>query len=60
MGKTLLTGATGFIGSQLARALVERGDDLRVAVRGDRKRPVELDVEKVRCDILDRRSVRER
>jgi len=58
MAKTLLTGATGFIGSQLGRALLERGDDLRVAVRGDGKRAIELDAEQVRCDILDRRSVR--
>ena len=58
MGKTLLTGATGFIGSHLARALLERGDDLRVAVRGDRKRQIDLDAEQVRCDVLDRRAVR--
>jgi nucleoside-diphosphate-sugar epimerase len=58
MAKTLLTGATGFIGSELGRALLERGDDLRVAVRGDGKRAIELDAEQVRCDILDRRSVR--
>ena len=58
MGKTLLTGATGFIGSHVARALLERGDDLRVAVRGDRKRQLDLDAEQVRCDVLDRRAVR--
>ena len=58
MGKTLLTGATGFIGSHLARALLERGDDLRVAVRGDRKREMDLDAEQVKCDVLDRRAVR--
>ena len=58
MGKTLLTGATGFIGSHVARALLERGDDLRVAVRGDRNRQLDLDAEQVRCDVLDRRAVR--
>jgi dihydroflavonol-4-reductase len=58
--KTLLTGATGFIGSHLARSLVERGDDLRVTVR--ERSPVEvlegIDCEQVRCDVTDRRSVR--
>jgi dihydroflavonol-4-reductase len=58
MAKTLITGATGFIGSHVARALLERGDDLRLAVRGDKKREVDVDAEQVRCDILDRRSVR--
>ena len=33
MGKTLVTGATGFIGSHLARALAERGDELRILAR---------------------------
>ena len=60
MPKTLLTGATGFIGSHLARALVERGDDLRVTVR--ERSPVEVldgvECERVRCDVTDRRSVR--
>ena len=59
MAKTLLTGATGFIGAHLAHALLERGDDLRVAVRGtSAKRTVDLDAEQVKCDVLDRRSVR--
>ena len=60
MTKTLLTGATGFIGSSLARRLAERGDDLRLAVReSSDTRPIDdLDVEQVRCDVLDRRAVR--
>ena len=60
MPKTLLTGATGFIGAHLARALVERGDALRVTVRdgSDTSEIDHLDLEKVRCDVLDRRSVR--
>jgi dihydroflavonol-4-reductase len=60
LGKTLLTGATGFIGSHVARALTARGDDLRVTVR-DRS-PLELldglECEQVRCDVRDRRAVR--
>jgi len=58
--KTLLTGATGFIGSALARGLAERGDDLRVAVRdsSDTRAIDDLDVEQVRCDVLDRKAVR--
>jgi dihydroflavonol-4-reductase len=60
MGRTLVTGATGFVGSHVARLLVERGDDVRLAVRGgallDNVR--DLDAERVTCDVLDRRSVR--
>ena len=60
MAKTLLTGATGFIGSHLARALARRGDELRVTVREDS--PLELlegiDCERVTCDVLDRSAVR--
>jgi dihydroflavonol-4-reductase len=31
--KTLLTGATGFVGSHLLRQLIERGEEVRVTVR---------------------------
>jgi dihydroflavonol-4-reductase len=31
--KTLVTGATGFLGSHVARALAGRGEDVRVLVR---------------------------
>jgi dihydroflavonol-4-reductase len=57
---TLLTGATGFIGSHLARLLVQRGDELRVLVRKRSKTGplVELEVEQVEGDMLDRRAVR--
>jgi dihydroflavonol-4-reductase len=58
--KTLVTGATGFIGSHLARLLAERGDELKLTVREDS--PVEqldgIDHETVKCDLLDRRAVR--
>ena len=60
MAKTLLTGATGFIGGHLARALVERGDDLRITLRegSDTSEIDDLDLEQVKCDVLDRRAVR--
>ena len=60
MPKTLVTGATGFLGSHVARALAERGDDLRVTTR-KRSRPDALEgmeCEQVSCDLLDRRAVR--
>ncbi len=57
---TLVTGATGLLGSHVTRRLVERGDEVRALVRA--RSPLEaldgLEVEFVRGDILDRRSVR--
>jgi dihydroflavonol-4-reductase len=60
VGTTLLTGGTGLIGSHVARALVRRGDELRIAVRPtSRLENLEgLDYRAVRCDVLDRRAVR--
>jgi dihydroflavonol-4-reductase len=56
--RTLVTGATGFIGSHVTRLLLARGDEVRALVRGD-ARPAGLEeVETQRGDILDRRSVR--
>ena len=54
---TVVTGATGFIGSAVTRALLRRGDDVRAAVR-DPGRARLLGCDAVRCDVLDRRSVR--
>jgi dihydroflavonol-4-reductase len=60
VARTLLTGATGFIGSHVARLLLARGDEVRALVRpGSRLGSLDqLEVETARGDILDRRSVR--
>src|SRR3954469_19271015 len=60
VAKTLVTGATGLVGSHVAPALVERGDDVRVTVRESSRRGgiADLDVERVTADVLDRRQVR--
>jgi dihydroflavonol-4-reductase len=60
MSKTLITGATGFIGSHLARVLGAAGDELRLLIRtgssADHLAAIEFD----RCngDVTDRRAVR--
>jgi len=53
--KTLVTGATGFIGSALARALLARGFELRLLVRdgSDRQNIIDLDAEVVIGDLRD-------
>ena len=60
MPKTLVTGGAGFIGSHVARALAERGDELRLTVRESTKQDnlAGLEHETVKCDLLDRRQVR--
>ncbi|HTE61514.1 MAG TPA: NAD-dependent epimerase/dehydratase family protein [Solirubrobacteraceae bacterium] len=60
MGKTLVTGATGFVGSHVARALVERGDDVRVAVRASSSREAiaGLDVDVSVAQLGDRAALR--
>jgi dihydroflavonol-4-reductase len=57
---TLVTGATGFLGSHIARLLVERGDDVRVTVRRDSDlRALEgVELSTVRADVLERRAMR--
>jgi dihydroflavonol-4-reductase len=60
MPKTLVTGGAGFIGSHVARALADRGDDLRLTIRDSTKQDnlAGLEYEAVKCDLLDRRQVR--
>jgi dihydroflavonol-4-reductase len=60
LARTLITGATGFIGSYVLPSLVERGDDVRALVRGaDPPEPFRaLAVEPAHGNILDRRSIR--
>lgn len=58
--KTCVTGATGFLGAHVVRALVVRGDDVRVTYRDRRRlsRLAGLDFEPVRADILDAQAMR--
>lgn len=60
MGKTLVTGGTGFIGSHLTRVLARRGDELRLLIRrrSDDSLLSGIDFERVNGDITDRRAVR--
>jgi dihydroflavonol-4-reductase len=60
LSRTLVTGATGFVGSRVARLLIERGDEVHALVRASaRSRTLSgLDLTPVTGDILDRRSIR--
>jgi dihydroflavonol-4-reductase len=60
LATVLVTGATGFIGSHVARLLARRGDEVVLAVEGDSNDAAieDLDVKRVKCDVRDRRAVR--
>jgi dihydroflavonol-4-reductase len=53
----VVTGATGHIGANLVRALIERGEKVRVTVREDTRAIEGLDVERVPADVLERESL---
>lgn len=55
-----MTGASGFVGSHLVRALARRGDDLKLLLRRSSRLDAleKLDFEKVTGDVTDVRSVK--
>ena len=60
MGKKLVIGASGFLGSHVTRRLVDRGDDVRVLIRRTSStRGIDgLAVERHYGDIFDDDAVR--
>src|SRR5919202_2057258 len=60
MGKVCVTGATGFVGAHVARALAERGDDVRVVYRNPDKLDALKGVKyrKAKADVSDYRALR--
>jgi dihydroflavonol-4-reductase len=60
LASVLVTGATGFIGSHVARLLAVRGDEVVLAVERDSPDAAiaDLDLKRVNCDVRDRRAVR--
>jgi dihydroflavonol-4-reductase len=60
VGKSLVTGGTGFIGSHVVRALAERGDELRVLARNTTRADHlgHVEFEQATGDMTDRRAVR--
>src|SRR5256714_3564954 len=58
--KACVTGATGYVGGHVAKLLADRGDEVRVTYRDERRleRLAELAIEPVSADVLDRSSLR--
>jgi dihydroflavonol-4-reductase len=57
--RVVVTGASGHVGANLVRALVERGDQVRVVVRDRVDALAGVEVERVRGDVRDAASLRQ-
>ena len=59
MGKTLVTGGSGFVDSHVVRELAARGDELRLLVRrgSNLDHLGDIEFERTSGDVLDRRAV---
>lgn len=55
--KILVAGATGFVGRALVPALLARGYFVRAGARGVANRPARSNLEYVRCDLLDAKTL---
>jgi dihydroflavonol-4-reductase len=58
--KAVVTGATGFVGGHVARALAERGDEVVATYRNPDRLPRlrSLDIQSAKADVLDRGAMR--
>jgi dihydroflavonol-4-reductase len=58
--KVCVTGATGFIGAHVTKALCDRGDEVRVLYRNPDRLPAltGIDFRRARSDVLDYRAMR--